>query len=200
MQVLEADYGLTAQALDPMNGGVNQQQQDARLRVTFGMFPEIDQTASLAEGRPIFRDEEYIQIMVPGERDIVHRKVWAPDKRRFALQYAAFRNNNQEAIIGTPLKLMPWITLGQLKELEYFNCSTVEQLAGMPDSTAAKFMQVNKLKQLAKDHIEAATKAQPLIAMRAEIDKRDNEIDTLKAQMAALMAKFAEKEESVEED
>lgn len=195
--VAEADYGLTAQALDPMNG--QQVNHDARLRVTFGLFPEIDQEASVKEARPIFRDAEYIQIMVPGERDIVHRKVWRRDLERFPMQYAAYKNRqNQDAVSGTPLKIVPWITSGQAKELEFFNCFTVEQLANMPDSTAAKFLQIQKLKQLAKDYLEAAQKAAPLVAMRAELDSRDNEIDALKKQMADLMARFAAKEAEAE--
>lgn len=190
MRSAEAEYNLTAQALDAMNGQqVNN--QDARLRVAFSLFPELDQEATTREARPIYRDSEYIMIMVPGEQDIVHRKVWQQDKNRFPQQYAAFKNKvNQDAVSGTPLRLMPWLSGGQIKELEYFNCMTVEQLANMPDSTAQKFMAVNKLKQLAKDYLQAAKEAAPLTQMRAELDDRDNKIETLERQMKELLARL----------
>jgi hypothetical protein len=186
MRTAEAEYGVTAQALDSMNG--NHSNPDDRLRIQFGLFPEIDQAATTTEGRPIYKDAEYITIMIPGERDVVHRRVWEKDLERFPRQYAAFKNKqNQDAVSGTPLKMVPWLTLGQVKELEFFNCMTLEQLANMPDSTSAKFLQIQKLKQLAKDHLQAAKEAAPLVRMRAELDERDNQISTLQKQVADLV-------------
>jgi hypothetical protein len=188
MRIAEAEYGITAQAMEG-----NRATPDTRLRVQFGLFPQVDQDASDKEGRPIYKDVEYITIMVPGERDIVHRAAWKRDYERFPLQYAAFKNaQNQDAASGTPLKLVPWLTLGQVKELEHFNCFTIEQLASMPDSSAQKFMQINKLKQLAKDYLQAAKEAAPLTAMRAEMDKKDDQINSLSKQVADLAKQVEE--------
>lgn len=190
MMLAEADYGLTDQAL----GRKNHAQADAHLRVTFGMFPQIDQDASDKEGRPIYKEVEYITIMVPGERDIVHRAAWRMDYERFPQQYSAFKNKqNQDHAGGTPLKVVTWLTLGQVKELEYFNCYTLEQLANMPDSSAQKFMSINKLKQLAKDHLQAAKEAAPLTAMRAEMDGKDSRIAALENQMKELLERQVSK-------
>lgn len=178
----EAEYGITEQALRRNNTGV-----DANLRVQFDTFPHLDQDASDKEGRPIYKEEVYIMIMVPGERDIVHRPAWEKDYERFPQQYAAFKNKqNQDQASGTPLKVVPWLSLGQVKELEYFNCFTLEQLATMPDSTAQKFLQINKLKQLAKDHLQVAKEAAPLTAMRAEMDQKDGQIAALTNQVSDL--------------
>src|SRR5678816_180210 len=186
MRTAEAEYGLTAQAMDHMNGGP-QTNPDDRLRVQFSHFPELDQDATAKEGRAIYTDKEYIMIMIPGERDVVHRPAWSKDYERFPRQYAAFKNKqNQDAVSGTPLKMVPWLTLSQVKELEFFNCMTLEQLANMPDSTANKFMQINKLKQLAKDHLQAAKEAAPLTSMRAELDKRDEQIAALQNQLKVV--------------
>lgn len=185
MSLQEAEYGVTAQALDRMNG--SRENPDNRLRVQFSMFPQLDQEATNKEGRPIYRDREYIMIMIPGERDVVHRPAWEKDYERFPQQYAAFKNKqNQDVVSGTPLKMIPWLTLGQVKELEYFNCVTLEQLAEMPDSTAGKFIQLQKLKQLAKDQLQAAREAAPLTKMRAELDQRDSQIASLMKQVADL--------------
>lgn len=187
MRTAEAEYNLTAQAME----SGQQNDQDKRLRVQFGMFPQVDQVATVKEGRPIYKEVEYITIMVPGERDIVHRAAWQKDYDRFPTQYAAFKNKqNQDVASGTPLKILTWLTIGQVKELEYFNCYTVEQLANMPDSTAQKFLQINKLKQLAKDYLVAAKEQAPLTIMRAALDERDEQIAAMQKQMAAINAKL----------
>lgn len=187
MRTSEAEYGLTAQAMESGQQSIH----DKRLRVQFGMFPQIDQAATTAEGRPIYKEVEYITIMVPGERDIVHRSSWQKDYDRFPEQYAAFKNKlNQDVASGTPLKVLTWLTIGQVKELEFFNCYTVEQLANMPDSTAQKFLQINKLKQLAKDYLAHAKEQAPLVSMRAALDERDGQIAAMQKQMAAMSAKL----------
>jgi hypothetical protein len=199
MTVAMAEYELTAQALDA-SYNPDRRNPDDRLRVQFSTFPEIDQAATAKEGRPIFKEAIYINVMVPGERDIVHRRAWEKDFERFPRQYSAFMNKqNQDLVSGTPLKIVPWLTLGQVKELEFFNCYTLEQLANMPDSQASKFMQIQKLKQLAKDHLQAAKEAAPLTAMRAEMDEKDNRISTMEKQIQDLIrAVKAGKEEEDE--
>jgi len=85
--------------------------------------------------------------------------------------------------------------------LEYFNCYTVEQLANMPDSNIAKFHGVQKLKQNAKDFLQAAKDAAPLIQMRSEMDQKDSQISALNEQIKALterMDKMAAKEAAKE--
>jgi hypothetical protein len=196
MRIAEADYGLTAQAM----GGRNAPNPDDNLRVFFSMIPVEDEEASAREGRPIYKEKEHITIMVPGDRDVMVRQSWKKDHDRFPRQYQAFINGrNQDAVSGTPLKLMTFLTAAQVKELEFFNCVTVEQLANLPDAHAQRFMQLNKLKQLAADYLKAAQEAAPLTAMRAEIDKKDNEIQTLTKQvqdLATQVQALADKKES----
>lgn len=177
----EASYEMTHAAMAKTT-------DDERLLVTFAMSPHIDQAESDKQGRPIYTEKEYVTIMVPGDKEsIVNRPAWDKDRLRFPKQYAAFKNKqDQAAVSGTPLKLMPWLTLGQIKELEYFNCHTVEQLANMPDSHTIKFMALNKFKQLAKDYLQAAKEAAPLTAMRAEIDKKDSQLAAAMQQVQAL--------------
>lgn len=188
----EASYEMMQSAFDKPNDA------DRSLYVRFGLHPHPNTERSALEGRPIFDDREYIMIMVPGDKEsVVHRPVWEQDKRRFAQQYAAFKNSqSQEAASGTPLKLMPWLTVGQIKELEYFNCTTVEHLALMPDSTAQKFMQINKYKQLAKDYLKAAEEAAPLVSMRAELDARDSQLEAANRQIQELAARLSNLEKA----
>lgn len=198
MQTAMAEYDLTAMAMDPQ--ARMRENPDNRLRVSFFMHPEQDMDQSAKEGRPIFVEKEYIQIMVPGERDVVVRPAWQRDFDRFPQQYLAFKaKKDQDVVSGTPLNVLTFLSKAQVKELEYFNCVTVEQLASMPDSTAQKFMQINKLKQLAKDYLQAAKETAPLTAMRAEMDSKDNRISALERQVSDLVNALKEQQKSEKE-
>lgn len=153
---------------------------DDRLMIKFETFPHPNETKSLEAGHPIYEDKEYITIIVPGDKtSIVHRPVWAQDKERFARQYAQFKQGLEQIEVGLPLKLWGAITLSQAKEFEYFNIKTVEQLANMSDGNGANIMGFNGLKQRAKDYLAQTKEQQPLLEMRAEMEKKDIEIATL---------------------
>lgn len=175
MRIAEADFATTQDAFSGLGGQVNE--HDKRLRVHFGNFPQINQAKSSQEGRPVYDDVVYVTIMVPGERDVVHRAAWEKDYQRFPLQWAAFQNKkDQDSHSGTPLRLLTWLTGAQVKELEFFNCYTVEQLANLADSSASRFMGIQALKQRAKDFLVASKEAAPLLMIREEIEKKDLEL------------------------
>jgi hypothetical protein len=178
----EATYDLTAQAFDrqPEKG-------DENLRVKFSNYPHFNQEKSNNEGRPIYDERCYVTIMVPGQQDIVHRVAWRRDFERFPKQYQAYLNDkDQDAVSGTPLTALTWLHANQLKELEYFNVRTVEQLAGMADNITGKFMGLQSLKQRASDFIEQAKDSAQLTKMRSELEERDERIATMEAQQAEM--------------
>lgn len=184
MRFAEAEYDTTQRAFKG-------RADDDKLMIKFELFPHLDQEKSQAEGRPIYYDREYITIIVPGDKDsIVHRPVWSKDIERFPRQYQAFKNNESQETIGTPLKLWGGCTLGQAKELEYFNVKTVEQLAGMSDGNAMKFQGINALRQRARDYIAHTKEQQPLLQMRAELEDRDNTVATMQRQLAEMAAEL----------
>jgi hypothetical protein len=181
----EATMELTGMAMDQNQ---NQFKGDENLRVQFSLFPQISQDKSTKEGRPIYDDVPYVTIIVPGQQDIVHRKAWSQDFQRFPKQWAAFQNaQNQDEASGTPLRVLPWMAASQVKELEFFNVKTVEQLANLADNVTARFMGGQGLKQRAKDFLEAAAKGAPLLQMRAELEKRDSQIEVMQRQLAELL-------------
>lgn len=169
----EADYGLTSMAFG------TQDPNDAKLLVKFHLEPHQDQEESEKQGRPIFKNREYITIIVPGDKDsIVTRPVWDQDLQRFAQQYARFKQGlNQEIGSGTPLSQWPPVTKSQVLELNFFNVHTVEQLADLADNHAQKFAGINQLRSLARAWIAKAKDSSQLTAMQAELEKRDNKIE-----------------------
>lgn len=155
-----------------------QNEADKTLYVQFNYEPHLSQEKTNKEGRPIYEEREYILIMVPGDKDsIIHRPLMEMDKVRFAERYRTWKSKVGDQVTeGTPLKMVPWLNSAQVKELEYFNCYTLEQLAAMSDTHVQKFMGMFGLRQRARDFVAAAKEQAPLAAIRAEIEKKDNDL------------------------
>lgn len=173
MRLGEADFSMTQRAMEGRSA-------DDRLMIKFEFFPHPNEEKSTLAGHPVYDDREYITIIVPGDKtSVVHRPVWAQDKQRFSRQYAAFKQGASQQSPGLPLKMWGGMTLGQAKEFEYFNVQTVEQLAQMADGHGINIHGFNGLKQRARDYLAAAAEAAPLLAMRGELEERDNKIESL---------------------
>lgn len=159
---------------------------DQYLLVKFFMHPRLSSTKSAAEGRPIYVEQPYIQIMQPGNKDsIVIRPATVMDKSRFAEHYRKFEaREDTDGIEGTLLDEWSGITRSQCEELKYLNIRTVEQLANMSDSNAQNVMGIAFLKTKASNYLEASkdeATAEALATAREQIE-------LLKAQFAALQA------------
>ena len=168
-----------ATAADYAAPGMGSKGQDPRLFVKFHMEAVQDEEASIEAGRPMFREEEFITIMVPGDRDVIVRPVRYMDKQEHAVQYQAFKAGLEQPTEGTPLSVLPFLTKVQVAELNAVNVKTAEQLMGMSDVLAQKFMGINQLRQQVKVFLDAAAGAAPALKLQAELEKRDNTIAAL---------------------
>ena len=175
---------------NPDDFSLNQQKDmDATLLVRFYVKAVQDKVATAKEGRPIFKDVEYVEIRTPGCRDPIARPAKPHDLERFPRHYEAFKNRtSQEVNDGTPLSEWPLIPRSQVEELAFFNVKTVEQLVAIPDSSAAKFMGINTLKAKAKSWLEASKEAAKASELKTELDKRDKELAELRAMVEELKA------------
>lgn len=194
-QRAEADLGLTYQAFGRENP------EDSKLLVRFSIEPHPDAEASIREGRPIFKDREYITIIVPGDKDsVVIRPVWSKDLQRFPRQYQAFKANlDQSTSDGTPLAQWPPISKSQVLELNYFNVKTVEQLANLADGHAQKFAGIQSIRKLARDWLAAAKDTAHLTQMQAELEKRDSQIAVNNRTIADMASRLDAMEKVVKE-
>lgn len=185
---MEADYGMTEQAFKASDDpNAARFRDDDKLFITFFMHPTEEPEKTLAEGRPIFKDEEHIRIMVPGDKDsIVVRPVRDLDKQRFAARYAAFQNNEKEVQEGTPLRAWPMMARGQVEELKHFGVHTVEQLANLADVHVSKFMALGNLKTKAQAFIQNAKETAPLEQLNAAVEEKDAEITVLNQALEEL--------------
>lgn len=178
-----------AENVDKMDFG------DDRLGVLFYVRVVEDKERTLSEGRKCFKDEEFVKIVVPGDRhNVVDRKVQrtgilpTDDRMRFPRQYEKFKaGREQQMHDGTPITLWPVVSQSLAEELKYINIFTVEQLADLADTYVGKIPNGQALKAKAKQFVEVQKDASVLNKVQLELAQRDNEIDTLKKQMADMV-------------
>jgi hypothetical protein len=162
---------------------------DENLLVKFYMDLVEDTSASKKQGRPIFKEVEWIDIRIPGSRDTRVRPARDKDKQRFPQHYAAFKARTAEdgeEVVGTPLEIWPVISASQAAEMRFFNIRTVENLAGAPDSLGEKFMGFSAIKTKAAAFLEAAKGAAPILALQERVEQLEATNQRLSAEMKGM--------------
>ena len=143
---------------------------DDKLHVRFFTKPVMNALRSELEQRPIYEDAEFIEIWIPGDKlNINVRQIQIDDKMRFRARYDACKAGIVTQI-GTPLKLMPFLSEAEVEELAYFRITTVEQLANVTDSNAQGFKGLVGYKAKAKEYLEAQTDADVLLKRIKELE------------------------------
>ena len=160
---------------------------DDRLFVQFYRKPVLHPGASREAGRAIYKETDFIKIMVPGDKlSVIDRPVDEIDRRRFAAKYEKWLAGAGNVVEGTPLVSLPKMTPAKAEEYKFFNLMTVEQLADAPDSLGQKFMGFHEDKRSAKAFIELAKGNAPIEKMNEELKARDSKIEELQAQIEAI--------------
>ena len=172
-----------------------QSEEDKKLLVKFFVKPRPDQAETVKQGRPIFKDVEYIDIRIPGDRTGgVSRPASHADKQRFHPHYDAFKQRTEVPLEGTPLIEWPLITRSLAEELAFHNVKTVEHLSIMSDTHSGKFMGLNSLKAKAVKWLEQAGEEAKVHELQEQLLERDerialqgSQIDLLQKQMLEMM-------------
>jgi len=185
---------------------------DARLAVQFYKKSVKQDDASNEAGRPIFKEFDFVRIMIPGD-NLTEIDTYAQEshKQRFPRQWAHYQNQvaNHEDIIGTPLDQWPQITRSQADELRGLKFHTVESIADCSDQQLQRIGMVAGMSphnfrikakaflNLANDSAEVAQREAELQALREENDKIKAETEAklaaMQEQMSAILAAVAEK-------
>jgi len=165
-----------------------QSDADKRLLVMFYAEPIKNESKSIEAGRPIYEDIDHIRIITPGSRDNFVTEVTQEYIERFPQQWARYKAKQDQNVSGTPLDALPWMTRAQVAEFKAVGCHTVEQLVGMSDNLSQKFMGHFQIKQRAQAFLDAAAGAAPMLKLQSELEKRDEQIAALQAQMEAMVA------------
>lgn len=154
---------------------------DRALAVKFYFRPVQDREATEREGRPIFKEREYVEIRIPGDQGtVLDTPVTDMERQRFRGAYSAFKAGNAEQVVGTPLAEVPWITRSQVEELAHLQVRSLEQLSELSDAACSKFAGLYDLKSKAKKHLENAKAAAPALQVAALEEKHNAELAELR--------------------
>jgi len=150
------------------------------IRVTDGVIPVFfqvdveDQAASEAAGRPIYRAEDWIEIIVPGSRDKTRCPVRKDHQTRFAEQWESYKKGDAHEVTGgTPVMEWQGIARTRAQELRAQGFYTVEQIAEAGDNQLAKMGgDARRIQAQAKAFVEGQRELDRERVMRAEIEAK----------------------------
>jgi hypothetical protein len=185
---------------------------DARLAVQFYKKSMKQEDASNEAGRPIFKEFDFVRIMIPGD-NLTEIDTYAQEshKQRFPRQWAHYQNQVSDHldIVGTPLDQWPQVTRSQAEELRGLKFYTVEAIADCSDQQLQRIgmvagmsphnfrLKAKAFLNLANDSAEVAQRESELQALREENAKikaeTDAKLTAMQEQMSALLAAVAEK-------
>ena len=188
------------------------QNADSRLAVQFYKKSMKQEDASNEAGRPIFKEFDFVRIMIPGD-NLTEIDTYAQEshKQRFPRQWAHYQNQvaGHEDIVGTPLDQWPQVTRSQAEELRGLKFYTVEAIADCSDQQLQRIgmvagmsphnfrLKAKAFLNLANDSAEVAQRESELQALKEENAKIKAETDAklaaMQEQMSALLAAVAEK-------
>lgn len=166
-----------------MDNFVAERQSDKVLHVEFYTDALHSAFQSAEQGRPVFNDVDMIRIIAPGDKNnIIETKVDITHQQRFPDKYKRFKEGQTQGISGWILKEWPAVTASQVKELNYHEIHTVEQLAALSDGSVSKLgMGMQELRTKAKAALAAAAGNAQNEQAAVEMQRMADEIESLKA-------------------
>jgi hypothetical protein len=139
-----------------------------------------DQLATAREGRPIFRQEERVELFMAGNPQTVPvLRVTDEERRRWPEAYDAFKKGEEVALQGTPLEEWPILNRAQVRELKALEIYTIEDIATMSDLATQRGMGLMGLRGRARAFLDDA-------AAMGLTEELTAENDILKSKIAAL--------------
>lgn len=165
------------------------QDADSRLAVKFYKRAMKLEQESAEAGRPIFKDFDFVRIMIPGD-NLTEIDTYAQEshKQRFPKQWLQYQTTQESSnqIIGTPVTEWPLISQSQAEELKGIKFHTVESIASASDQQLQRIgmiagMSPHAFRDKAKAFLNLATES-------AEASKREEELAKLKEENAKIKA------------
>jgi hypothetical protein len=164
----------------------DEQNADSRLQVRFYKRAIKQEQESMDAGRPIYKEFDFVHICVAGDSlTEIDTYALANHKVRFPIQWAHYQNRvgaDDQEVVGTPVSEWPIVSKSQAEELRALKFHTVESIAGASDAHLQRMgmaagMSPYAFRDKAKAFLNLATNA-------AETDKREEEINALKEELA----------------
>ncbi len=161
---------------------------DSRLQVRFYKRPVQQEQETLAEGRPIYKEFDFVHICVAGDTlTEIDTYVLNSHKTRFPIQWANYQNRigrDDQEVVGTPLSEWPLISKSQAEELRALKFHTVEAIASASDLQLQRMgmaagQSPYSFRDKAKSFLNLAKKS-------SENDQREQELESLRKENEAI--------------
>ncbi len=149
-----------------------------------------NQRRTTEEGRPIFDQVPFVQILIPGDKNAtVDRKVTEADKTRWPRQWEKFQQNSESPPEGTPLDQWPALSVSQIAELRALNILTIEALANLSDIGLQRIGPgARNFQRRAKAFLRTAKDDGYVYEMMQKIDDLTARLEVLEGENAELRA------------
>lgn len=150
-----------------------------------------DKAASEESGTPKYKDVEYVEIRIAGDKHtVINKKVNEEHKQRWPKLYEQFKADKEQRVDGTPLSEWSQLSASRIAELKALNIYTVEALSQVSDTNLQNLgMGGRDLVQKAKKWLEVAKDGAKVDQLIAENVKLKDELEYVKQQVREMGAK-----------
>lgn len=131
-------------------------------------------------GVPVYYDEEFVTIRIPGMRDEINRPVEDKDRQRWPRQYEQFKKGVEQKLDGVPISEFTTASASEQATLKQMGVHTVEQCAGLGDDICQK-VGFFGLKRKAVEFLKARKDighTAVLLAKIAELEKKIEDLES----------------------
>lgn len=153
----------------------------------------IDPAASEKAGRAIYRDMERVRIQIAGDQfsAAVHPvgvAIWGTDKAedRFPEAYERWKRKGNMVVNGTPLSKWPLATPSFIKEMEFINVFSVDDLASIADVHLDRIADGRQWRDRALAWLKSAKDGAAAAKYAAENERMREEMAELRAMVDRL--------------
>lgn len=163
--------------------------------ITFYQRAELVPFETEKQGRPVFRQADYVKVATPGEHDEIDREATSLDKARYRDQWKAYQEGRSDVPTGTSLTVLFASNPEIIEGLKFYKLHTVEQLAAMSDHAVQNLpLGGSEWREKAKRFMEVTADAGRF--GRLEQRQRDLDFQVRKAEEdnAKLLARLADVE------
>lgn len=159
--------------------------------VAFGLHPVKDEAKSKQEGRPVFKEVEFIRIIVPGDKTQEYfNKATDKDRQKYPRAYEAFKRRGTVPVEGTPLEQWPELTRAEVLTIKAMHIHTVEMLAAVHEGNIGKLgFRGREYVTKANAFLARAKAAVSADALAASVAEKDAQIADLQRQINELAGK-----------
>jgi len=177
-----------------VGAGMVQFQQNGARVVQFYNKSVHNPAKSQEAGRHVYDDVIFFKSFMPGEQrfEIVDRPATRQDKQNYALQWAAFSQNQSQTPEGTPISMLYPEKPAVASTLQAYGVHTIEQCAALnANSIDSIGMGCQTWVNDAAKYLAMANQGVTATKFRKELEERDGQIRVLQQQIEQLKVQVA---------